>query len=271
VLFDAFTLEEIGPGRYRANNASSGPGPIFGGQMIGQAVVAASAGHEGKTVSNVQTVFARNGSSEHPIELTVTPIHAGRSYASSSVSVTQGERELVRSLVLLAADEPDFIAHADPMPEVGTPDDARASASHNPNWEIRFAGGVDLDDPAYVGPPDTAIWTRFPDAPTGDAVLDQALLAYASEGFLIGTAMVAHDGVGQSQAHRTLSTAVITHSLTYHAPAPAGEWLLLDQHSTYAGRGKLWGHGNVYTAEGVLVASFAQDAMLKPMGGQGVF
>ena len=108
------------------------------------------------------------------------------------------------------------------------------------------------------------VWSRFTGAPD-DAVTSQALLAFASDPFLIGTAMRPHAGVGQAQAHVTLSTGVISHTLTFHEPFSAGQWLLLDHRSPYAGRGRSYGRADVFTAEGQLVASFVQDDMIRAM------
>jgi acyl-CoA thioesterase II len=129
---------------------------------------------------------------------------------------------------------------------------------------VRVAGGVDVADPAAVGPADLDVWTRFVGAPD-DPTIDQALLAFATDGFLIGTAMRPHDGVGQAQAHVTVSTGVVSHTLTFHEPAPAREWLLLSHHSPYAGRGRSYGAAAVFRADGALVASFVQDAMIRPL------
>jgi acyl-CoA thioesterase len=74
-----------------------------------------------------------------------------------------------------------------------------------------------------------------------------------------------HHGIGQSLAHRTVSTTVLTQTLTFHEPFRAADWLLLDQRSSYAGRGRSRGTANVYTAEGGLVASFSQDNMIREM------
>ena len=117
------------------------------------------------------------------------------------------------------------------------PDDAAPAGDGDGAWEIRIAGDVDISDPEAIGPADLDVWTRFVGAPDDPAV-DQALLAFATDGFLIGTAMRPHAGVGQAQAHVTVSTGVISHTLTFHEPAPAGEWLLLSHHSPYAGRGR---------------------------------
>jgi acyl-CoA thioesterase II len=174
--------------------------------------------------------------------------------------------------VLLTADEPDLMRHADAPPAaVDPPPDGAGSTesdgSGGDDWQVHIAGDVDIADPDAVGPPDLDVWTRFAGAPDDDPGLDQALLAFATDGFLIATAMRPHEGVGQAQAHVTLSTGVVGHTLTFHEPAPAGEWLLLAQHSPYAGRGRVYGRGDVFRTDGSLVASFVQDAIVRRMDG----
>lgn len=261
-LVGALALEPAGPDRYRAGNADAGHGVIFGGQLLAQSVVAGLAGQDGKRVKTVHTVFARSGRPDAPVEIAVDRMHAGRAFASSTVTITQGERLCTRSLVLLTADEPDFIRHADPLP--ATPGPEAEPGDGDGAWQVRVAGGVDVADPDAVGPPDLDVWTRFAGAPD-DPSVDQALLAFATDGFLIGTAMRPHPGVGQAQAHVTVSTGVVSHTLTFHEPAPAGEWLLLSHHSPYAGRGRCYGTANVFRADGALVASFVQDGMVRPL------
>jgi acyl-CoA thioesterase-2 len=117
-----------------------------------------------------------------------------------------------------------------------------------------------------VGPAELDVWTRFAGAPRNPHI-DQALLAFSTEGFLIGTAMRPHPGIGQSQAHKTLSTGVLSHTLTYHEPFPASEWFLLSQSSTYAGRGRSYGKGDVFGPQGQLIASYVQDAMIRARAG----
>jgi acyl-CoA thioesterase len=263
-LLQAFALEPTGPGAWRGSNAPTGHGVVFGGQLLGQAIVAGLAGQAGKALKTLHTIFARGASPEAPLELSVERMHEGKSFASSAVTISQGERLCARSLLLLSAGEPDFIRHAEPAPAVPSPEDCPPAGEGLRGWEIRVVGGVDVDDPALVGPPELDVWTRFVGAPD-DPVLDQALLAFASDGFLIGTAMRPHPGVGQAQAHRTVSTGVIGHTLTFHEPCPAGEWLLLSHRSPYAGHGRCYGRANVFRTDGALVASFVQDGMIRPL------
>ncbi|MBN2623185.1 MAG: thioesterase family protein [Acidimicrobiales bacterium] len=263
-LVGALDLEPAGPGRYRAGNVDAGHGVIFGGQLLAQSLVAGLAGHEGKSVKTVHTVFARGGRPDAPVDIAVEGMHAGRAFASSTVTISQGERLCTRSLVLLTADEPDFIRHADPMPEAPGPGGGRPAGDGEGAWQVRIAGDVDVDDPEAVGPADLDVWTRFAGAPD-DPTVDQALLAFATDGFLIATAMRPHAGVGQAQAHVTVSTGVVSHTLTFHEPAPAREWLLLSHHSPYAGRGRCYGTADVFRADGAMVASYVQDGMIRPL------
>jgi acyl-CoA thioesterase len=263
-LLRSYTLEPIGPDTYRAESADGGYGVVFGGQLLGQSIVAGLAGQAGKAVQTLHTIFARSASPEAPLTITVDRMHAGRAFASSTVTISQGDRLCTRSLVLLSADAPDFIRHADPLPPLPGPEDCKPAGQHMAGWEIRIVGDVDISDPALVGPPELDVWTRFVGTPE-DPALDQALLAYATDGFLIGTAMRPHAGVGQAQAHRSVSTGVISHTLTFHEPCSAGEWVLLSHRSSYAGRGRCYGRANVFRADGTLVAAFVQDGMIRPL------
>lgn len=259
-ILGAYELEPAGDGRFRAGNARSTHGVVFGGQLLGQALLAAGAGHEDKRVKTLHAVFARGASPDADIDIEVEPVQRGRTFATSTVTLRQGDRACVQAQVLLTADEPDCIRHAAPAPTVAPPADAPDAA---PEWEVQIVGDVDISDPALVGPAELDVWTRFVGAPHDPAV-NQALLAFATDGFLIGTAMRPHDGVGQAQAHVTLSTGVISHTITFHEPVDAGAWNLLSHRSPYAGRGRSYGTADVFAADGRLVASFVQDAMIRP-------
>jgi acyl-CoA thioesterase len=263
-LVASLTLEPDGDDRYRAPNAESGHGVIFGGQLLGQSIVAGAAAEPSKRVKTVHTIFARAGSPDAPVEIAVDRMHSGRAMASATVTIGQGDRLIARSMVLLSADEPDFIRHADAAPSAPGPAESRPAGSGDGAWEIRVAGDADISDPDQVGPPDLDVWTRFVGGPDEPAI-DQALLAYATDGFLIGTAMRPHPGVGQSQAHRTLSTGVLSHTLTFHEPFRASDWHLLAHHSVHAGHGRCYGRADIFGEDGTLVASFVQDAMIRPM------
>ncbi len=265
-FLDALTLEPVGTDRYRAGSLSSVHGVVFGGQLLAQSVMAGLAGQEGKLVKTIHTVFARGATPESPLDVTVERMHAGRSVASSTVTISQGDTICTRSLVLLSAEEPDVIRHADVAVRPSSPDDVAADVRGEGAWELGIVGKVDISDPEAVGPAELDVWVRFVGAPD-DPATDQALVAYSTDGFLIGTAMRPHAGVGQAQAHKTLSTGVLSPTLTYHERCPAAEWHLLQQRSPYAGHGRSYGVGDIFRSDGQLAASFVQDAMIRARSG----
>jgi len=267
-LLDVLRLEPVADGRFRADNAQlTGGSVVFGGQLLAQSIVAAATVDPTKEVKSIHTVFSRGASLDSPLDITLDVMATGRAFASTAVTVSQTDakgrdRVCTRSLVLLNAADPDLIRHQDDAPGVGTPEDA-SSGGHGPEfWEVRTVGGVDISDPAAVGPAELRVWTRFDGAPK-DQTLNRALLAFATDGFLIGTAMRPHEGIGQSMAHVSISTTVVTHTLTFHEDVDAGAWLLLDHESPYAGRGRSYGRANVFAPDGGLVASFVQENMIR--------
>jgi acyl-CoA thioesterase len=268
-------VEPAGAGRFRVHNEGdpSVRDVVFGGQLLGQAIMAASASFPGKQVRTLHTIFARAARVSAATELAVEPIHDGRSFASASVTAWQGERLCARSLVLLDAPDPDLIRHAAPAPRVDGPEqaaDAGPSPLVFPGAELRIVGGVDTwSRDAAVGPAELFVWVRYAGAP-GDVATNQAILAWGTDGFLIGTAMRPHAGIGQADAHKTLSTGVVGHTLTFHEPFTTRDWLLVAHESPHAGGGRSYGRAHVFTRDGRLVASFVQDNMIRaaaPGGG----
>jgi acyl-CoA thioesterase len=262
------SLAPLGGGRFRAPNEGdpASRDVVFGGQLLGQMIVAASASTPGKQVRTIHTIFARAARVSAETQLAVEPIHDGRSFASANVTAWQGERLCARALVLLDAPDPDLIRHAAPAPRVDGPEQAKDTGPSPlvfPGAELRIVGGVDTWSPdAPVGPAELFAWLRCEKAPD-DLASNQAILAWATDGFLIGTAMRPHAGVGQAEAHKTLSTGVVGHTLTFHDAFSARDWLLLAHESPHAGAGRSYGRAHVFTREGRLVASFVQDAMIR--------
>src|SRR3984957_10562780 len=264
-LVKVLDLERIDDGRFRAQNFTAGPGGVvFGGQLLAQSILAASTVDPSKEVKSVHTVFSRAGALDQPLDIEVDPMHVGRALSSATVTVRQGERLCTRSLVLLSAVEPDLIRHGAEPPRAGAPGDAPRSGGPESFWEIRVVDGGDIADPEAVGPAELFVWSRFPGAESA-GVTGQALLAYATDGFLIGTAMRPHAGIGQSMSHRPISPSALSHTLTFHEPIDAAAWHLLAHESPYAGRGRSYGRANVFTEDGRLVASFVQDNMVRDM------
>lgn len=263
-------LEQVGADTYRARNVDS-PGPVvYGGQLLAQSIAAGLIGQEGKAVKTLHTVFARAGRPDQPLDVAVTRLSAGRTMASNSVTISQNGKVVAQSTVLLSVDEPDFIRHTDSRPALEPPKPGEPlSGGHGRpdspgDWEASIVGAVDLDDSDANGPAELDVWTRWPGAPA-DRATGQALVAFVTDGFLIGAAMRPHPGVSQAQSHRTVSTSVLSHTITFHEPVNAGDWLLLSTRVPYTGHGRAYGRGDIFAVDGSLVASYVQDSMIRAM------
>jgi acyl-CoA thioesterase-2 len=270
----AFELTATEENRFVAGNIGdpSVRDVVYGGQLLAQMILASDRVGADKDVASVHTIFARSARVSSPVEIDVDVIHDGRTMGSHSVTVHQGDRVCAQGLILRRLDAPDLIRHQPEMPEVAGPDDSPDTGQGGllaPGSDLRVVGGVNTWDPdASVAPAELFIWVRLPSGPGGadDPVLAQALLAYGTDGFLIGTAMLPHAGVGQNMAHRNIGTGVVSHTLTFHERVPVGEWLLLAHESPYAGRGASYGRAHVFTRDGRLVASFVQENMIRDAG-----
>jgi acyl-CoA thioesterase len=259
---DVFDVRPVDDGHYSAVNLPDGPGRVvFGGQLLAQSLLAASKTVADKQVLSMHTIFLQGASVSDPLDLRVDTLHQGRSFATVSVAISQDDIDCATSLVLMHAPDEDVIRHQTDPPTVEPAEDL-IGTGHSDWWDVRVCGGVDVRDPNAIGPPRLQLWSRVPDAPD-DIAMNQALLAFATDGFLIGTAMRPHEGVGQSLAHVSIATTVLAHTLTFHEPFKARDWLLLDHHSVGAGRGRSHGLGDVFESDGRLVCSFSQDNMIR--------
>jgi len=273
----AFELTQVEERRFVAGNLGD-PGArdvVYGGQLLAQMILASDKVGVDKDVASIHTIFARSARVSDPVEIDVDVIHDGRTMGSHAVTVHQGDRVCAQGLVLRRLDAPDLIRHQPDMPDVAGPEDSPDTGQGGllaPGSELRVVGGVNTWDPdAPVAPAELFAWVRLPTGSggTGGAeapAMAQAMLAYGTDGFLIGTAMLPHAGVGQNMAHRNIATGVVSHTLTFHEPVPAGEWLLLAHESPYAGRGASYGRAHVFTRDGRLVASFVQENMIRDSG-----
>ena len=232
---------------------------VFGGQLLAQMIMASAGLAPGKEVQTIHAVFARAGTITQPIDIEVASIHSGRSFASDTVTVWQGDRLCARAQVLLHAPDPDLIRSEPPMPMEPAPEGGQVvHGSVFPGAEMRVVRGTGDSSP---GPAELAFWTRYEAAPD-DIVASQAILSWSTNGLLIGTAMRPH-GPDLSEAHRSISTGVISNTLTFHDHFDARDWVLLTHDVPFAGRGRVYGRGQAFTRDGHLVASFVQDSMVR--------
>lgn len=266
---EILTLTQVAAHRYLAGRPAEPPegrDVVFSGQLLGQMILASEreAG-DGKEVRSVHTIFARVGSYTKPLELTVEPMQAGRTWGSDTVTAIQSGKLLARGLVLLNTIDPDLMRHGPDMPAgVPGPDSLDPAAGQVfPGSDWRPVPG----EASRSGVPWSMAWHRYA---AGDALRSpgehQAVLAWATCGNVIGMAMRPHrDTVSIADAHRSISTGVIAHTVHFTDAVDVARWLLVVTEGSSSGRGRVYGQGWVFTEAGQLAAVFHQDSMAKAL------
>ena len=258
-------LPEAGPETYVGANLALDYHRVFGGQILAQTILAATAAAEGKEVKSLTQLFPREGDSGRPMTYAATKHQEGRTFGSTGVVATQVEesgREKTVSVATLSLHTPeDGSLRQDAAPDVGKPESATLTDLGMIPWETRVVDGVDLAV-RDVGPASYRFWMRTPSLPDVPA-LHQALLAYATDLTIIGTALRPAEGLSQADTMTRFHSAVTSHSLWFHQPLRADEWLLIDQLSPVFAGSRAFGRGDVWSLDGRLVASFAQESMVR--------
>jgi acyl-CoA thioesterase-2 len=275
-LVDLMRLEPLGDDRFLAQSEDLGTPAVFGGQVLGQALMAAShtVGAE-RPAHSLHAYFLLPG--EHaPIEYAVDRVRDGRSFTTRHVVARQGERiifELSASFQTvdqgvehqlampaaagpegLASDLEKRIALGDRLPERW-----RAKGLEPHGIEYRSVEQDDLLAPAPRGA-ESAIWLRAVAPLPDDPLLHRALLAYASDHGLLGAAMRPH---GLSFMSGRLRPASLDHAMWFHRDFRLDDWLLYCLDSPSAGGARGLCRGSLFTRDGRLVASTAQEGMLR--------
>ncbi|MER7638642.1 acyl-CoA thioesterase domain-containing protein [Streptomyces sp. NPDC126522] len=255
-LLSCLDLDALSGSVYEGRNQQLGYHRIFGGQLLAQSVRAAQLACPDKAVKSLHAQFARAGRPQEPVRYEVTRHHEGGSFATLTVVARQTQGVAAVAAVSLHSHEegPDQQA-AFPMPSVpGAEHDVDLSLLP---WDTRAT--VDVDSPKSE-PPEYDLWMRTPAvAPE----LAPALTAYASDLSLIGTALRPLEGVTQHDSGTAFTSAVTAHTVWFHRPFTTDDWLLLRHRSPLLAHGRCYGRGDVLTARGSLVASFAQEALLR--------
>jgi acyl-CoA thioesterase II len=265
-------VKQTESGRWAGSHPDSDPegrDVVFSGQILAQMIMTSDAAVGGaKEAKSIHAIFARAGRySAGPVELELESMHAGRAWASDTVTAVQGDRLLSRGLVLLNTTEADLIRHTPTMPDVPGPEECVENevGAVFPGAEVRPVEGPDAT--AHDGSPVLYCWLRASESYDSVAA-NQAVVAWSQPGMIIGVAMRPHaDVVSVTDAHRSISTGVISHTTHFHERADVGEWLLYVHEGTYAGNGRVFGQGAVFTRDGVLISTFAQDSMARRVEG----
>lgn len=276
-LLSILDLEQLEQNLFRGQSPQEGWQRVYGGQVLGQALVAA-----GRTVSEERTAhsmhgyFLLPGDPTHPIIYEVERIRDGSSFTTRRVKAIQHGRAIFSMSVSFHKQETSFEHHREmpkvPPPEelpnehelmkrlVGSlPDNIRSYWERERPIEMRF-----VDFSRYISrekaPPVQYVWMRANGRLPDDPKLHQCVLAYASDFTLLDTALIAHSKL---LFDRDVQLASLDHALWLHRPFRADEWLLYaqDSPSAYGARG--FCRGSIYTRDGVLVASAAQEGLVR--------
>jgi acyl-CoA thioesterase-2 len=236
---------------------------VEGSQLLGEAIVAAGRTHPGRRVVSAWMSFTRVADAQQPVALEVEPVADGRTFTALTVRAVQGPKVCAAGMLLLDVTAPDVMRHAVAAPDVPGPDGAEPFDMGVVGRDLRIVDGAYTGDPdAPLGPPVLDAWVRFTRLPD-DPPLHAGLLAQFTGHLSIAAAMRPHAGIGQDQAHRTLSTGINAINLSLHADVRVDEWLLYHHESTFAGDGMTHAECRVFTEAGALVASFTVDAMVR--------
>ena len=268
-----FDVTPLGADRFAGESDAGGHAGrhvVEGSQILAQAMVAAGKALPGRpagwTVRSAHALFVAVAEPGEPLELGVAMVRAGRSFASAVVTVGQGGRTRATVTVLLDQPQPDVIRHDQwsGAPPAG-PEAAYPAEIPMRGRQLRLEGVSDHGRPDDTGPPVLDAWLRYDLVPGRDD-LRRALLAHFTGHLSISAAMRPHPGIGTAQAHHTVSTAVMGIGVSFHDPVTWDGWIRYHHESTFAGAGMAYVRGQVLTADGRLLASFTQDAMIRGLG-----
>ena len=284
-LLELLELEPLEHNIYRGQNRDLGTGRVFGGQVFAQALVAARRTvDEGREAHSVHGYFLREGDLTTPIVYFVDRPRDGRSFTSRRVTAIQHGEAIFHLSASFHVVEPG-IDHQWPMPEVPDPESLtpeldliRANAHLIPEpiraiWtqdrpiDLRLISPRNPFVPGEaVGPVEArrAVWFRVVERIPDPMIVHQAVLAYASDYGFLPTAFLPH---GLTMRDRRVQIASLDHTLWMHRPFRADEWLLYvsDSPSAHGARGFV--RGQVFTRDGQLIASVAQEGLIRVRDG----
>jgi acyl-CoA thioesterase-2 len=276
-LLELLDLERIETNLFRGTGPRNGRDRIFGGQVLAQGLVAAGrTAPEDREAHSLHGYFLRPGDPSIPILYEVDRIRDGRSFTTRRVRAVQRGEAIFNMAVSYQLPEPGFehqVASGLPREPEGEPyEDAirREIARHGVVIEaddrrfdlpidVRTVGGLHFAG-TLVEPPFTQTWMRARGELGDDLRLHQCVLAYASDLTLLVSAVKPH-AVGLTTAG--FRSASLDHAMWFHRPFRADQWLLFAQDSPVSARSRGFARGSFYTTQGVLVASCAQEGLLR--------
>ena len=281
-LVELLSLERSSDDRFVGQAQPGGVGRVFGGQVIAQALQAAQATiADGKQAHSLHAYFLRGGEEGPPIDYATERDFDGRSFSNRRVVASQGGTPILNLTASFQRPEGGLSHQAATMPDVPGPEDLpsddevraktleafgekmsdaqRALMTRPRPIEMRSSGRQHWLNPE-PREPHSFSWFRLVAPLPDDPAIHRAVIAYASDYTLLGTAVLPH---GLSWMRGELISASLDHAIWFHAHARADEWLLYETDSPWSGSGRGYNRGRIFTRDGVLVASVAQEGMIR--------
>ena len=271
-------LEALDTNLFRGTQPDTDRQRVFGGQVAAQALVAGTRTVDPEyVVHSLHSYFLRPGDTSVPIVYDVERLRDGRSFGTRRVVARQHGRPIYFLTANYQRHE-EGLEHQETMPEVPGPaegidmvdlmrgagnEDADALAKEWASLEARWLGNSrhNLHDLALdpARPSQARMWIRVAEGLGDDPQVHQAAFTYASDMSLLGATLAAHD-----TRPPDIMMASLDHTIWFHRPFRADEWWLYDQHSPSAQGGRGLALAEVYTQDGRLVATVAQEGLIRP-------
>jgi acyl-CoA thioesterase-2 len=251
---------------------------IFGGQVIAQALAAAYKTVEGRLCHSLHAYFIRAGDPSIPVIYQVDRARDGGSFTTRRVIAVQHGKQILNMSASFHVDE-DGWDHQHTMPDVKGPDGLQSRAQQREEnkdripekyrgdflrkrpIEIREVAPQDWFEPVKASD-ENHLWFRVPGASGADAMMQHCLLAYASDMNLLGSSLRPH---GTSFFKGQVMTASLDHAMWFHKPVNFDDWHLYSMDSPFTGGARGFNRGTIYTQRGELVASVAQEGLVRPI------
>ena len=275
-LLTLLELEQLEVNLFRGESRDIGSPQVFGGQVLGQALTAASATVEGRVVHSLHAYFLRRGDFNAPIVYQVDRSLDGHSFSNRRVVAIQHGHQIFNMAASFQVQEEGF-EHQVRMPDVPLPD-ALPDSSRPPRellerlpermrkfleqprpFEFRSVQQIDYENPRR-SEPTRQLWFRAVGRLPDDEKLHRCLLAYVSDYFLLDTATLPH---GTSSLHSSIIMASIDHAMWFHRPLRVDEWLLYAVESPSASGARGFARAGLFSLDGRLVASTAQEGLVR--------
>jgi acyl-CoA thioesterase-2 len=284
-LLDVLNLERLEDNLFRGASRDLGGKSVFGGQVVSQALVAASRTIEGASPHSLHAYFLRPGDMAQPIVYEVDRVRDGRSFSARRVQAIQHGQPILSLMASFQKPEPG-LEHQSPMPQVTPPEGLVLQSELRQKWAAAAPELSERTRRAYVRnlaiefkqvrpwnplqpeirEPRQDIWFRAAGKLPDDPLLHTCVLAYATDFKLLSTALLPH---GRTWFHLDMVVASIDHALWFHRDVRVDDWLLYSMESPTAQGARGLSRGLIYDRSGRLVASVVQENLMRQIATSG--